>query len=578
MVNDILTSNNCSQVDCLAKIEFYHENYYNQNCRIPFYSYPDNGEWVLDRFILENLNLSDFVNLTNVDQSHDFIVEINDFAEKKYATEDPFMVYIYNPNEILDSKSGMEFVEVQLPVYSKKDCELHYFTGTSSSFACGYPEDYLMKVVNIKLEAKSPEAYRFLSRFEISKDEMQDLQYRGAHARENDVACDFAKDYIDVWASFVPARDVKIEQKIGQGITIFVTVLAGALTILAIINAVLVIVYRKNQNIKSGSSLFLFFISCGCALNFLYVLLGILTPSKSTCMIIISLEIFSFFAILAALIFKVTRVAILFELARPSKRQRTVVKRLSDAHMLIYYAVIMTMVFLYITIFLVVAPPKPTSDVISSENLVNDDGLVYVVTVYENHCASDSAIFRIIFMAFQIGLSLLGCYLAFTVRNTPSAFSAAKLIGISMYNLFMCTIVSNILRYLSDVNSTTIYVTVSIFTIFPTAVILFFVVSSRIYCIFRGWIPDFSKIYRTSSKDSSKNKTKMYSRSGSKLNDRTHGTSRRGSQNGEKMNSIVLDIVREDGTKGSIMVIQESEDGKQNKSSDGFTDHIYDGA
>eukprot|EP00121_Abeoforma_whisleri_P008974 Awhi_evm1s8240 len=301
---------------CLTKIDGYDN--FPRKCPIAAFGSPDNPEWGFNRPILTKLHLQEYINMTYADEEGDIIVEeqLFNFAKAHYDARQPFLSHLYEPSSSLASNAGMNITRVTLPPFDNHCKDIYYYWENIDEYNCDYKVETLLKVINSALETENPMAFRFFSQFSITGNEdlnnmLFDAATEGKSVEE--VACQYLQNNPESWTASIPEKDQLVEKKISKGSRISMMVLGVIFCLYGLLNAVLVIVYRKNLNIKTSSVTFLFLISVGSFLAYLYVVFLSLEPSTGTCVAAYSLEIIGYFVVMVALIFKTLRVSVLFK-------------------------------------------------------------------------------------------------------------------------------------------------------------------------------------------------------------------------------------------------------------------------
>lgn len=61
-------------------------------------------------------------------------------------------------------------------------------------------------------------------------------------------------------------------------------------------------------------------------------------------------------------------------------------------------------------------------------------------------------------LAYNAGLVIVCCYLAFMTRNIYSTFNEAKAIGFTIYNIFVCSVLVLLVAYIASMNNVTAFI------------------------------------------------------------------------------------------------------------------------
>ena len=83
-------------------------------------------------------------------------------------------------------------------------------------------------------------------------------------------------------------------------------------------------------------------------------------------------------------------------------------------------------------------------------------------------CAHDTAAFIVVQCAYEGGLILLGCYLAFKTRNLADEFGESEQLAIAMYNIALVSSVVLVIVNTVDVTGATSRVLVTIAIVWST--------------------------------------------------------------------------------------------------------------
>jgi glycine betaine/proline transport system substrate-binding protein len=121
-----------------------------------------------DREIIKSLGL----NLKVVDSgSERATLSALDAAYKRRA---PLLFYFWTPHW---AQEKYDLTEVKLPPFDKQ-CEDAAKKHDGAGYDCDYAPDVLFKAFSLRLQDKSPEAYRFLSNFHYTNADQQQIAYQ----------------------------------------------------------------------------------------------------------------------------------------------------------------------------------------------------------------------------------------------------------------------------------------------------------------------------------------------------------------------------------------------------------------
>jgi glycine betaine/proline transport system substrate-binding protein len=121
-----------------------------------------------DEEIIESLGLGLEVVHTGSEQA---LIERLDRA---LANEQPVLTYFYEPHW---AHQSLDLTEVQLPAFDE-ECEEAARERDGEGYDCDYADDVLFKAFWLGLEDKAPAAFRFLSRFEYTTDDQQEIAFQ----------------------------------------------------------------------------------------------------------------------------------------------------------------------------------------------------------------------------------------------------------------------------------------------------------------------------------------------------------------------------------------------------------------
>ena len=120
-----------------------------------------------DDEIIENLGLQ--LQVVNTG-SEDALIQAIDDA---YRSKKPFLTYFYEPHW---AHRKYDLTEVQLPAYDE-ECEKAARERDGEGYDCDYANDVLFKALWLGLEDNAPEAFKFLKKFNYSKEDQQEIAF-----------------------------------------------------------------------------------------------------------------------------------------------------------------------------------------------------------------------------------------------------------------------------------------------------------------------------------------------------------------------------------------------------------------
>ncbi len=149
-----------------------------------------------DEDIIDSLGLDLKVVHTGSEQ------ELIDRLDRALARKEPVLTYFYEPHW---AHRKFDLTEVQLPAFDE-ECEEAARERDGEGYDCDYANDVLFKAFWLGLEDKAPSAFRFLSRFNYTKDDQQEIAFQvdseGVPMRE--AATQWIEDNPDVWRTWLP--------------------------------------------------------------------------------------------------------------------------------------------------------------------------------------------------------------------------------------------------------------------------------------------------------------------------------------------------------------------------------------
>jgi len=149
-----------------------------------------------DEQIIDSLGLDLKVVHTGSEQA------LIDRLDEAIANEEPVLTYFYEPHW---AHRKFDLTEVQLPAFDE-ECEEAARERDGEGYDCDYANDVLFKAFWLGLEDKAPAAFRFLSNFEYTTDDQQEIAFsvdsEGMPMAQ--AAQQWIDDNPDVWQSWLP--------------------------------------------------------------------------------------------------------------------------------------------------------------------------------------------------------------------------------------------------------------------------------------------------------------------------------------------------------------------------------------
>jgi glycine betaine/proline transport system substrate-binding protein len=149
-----------------------------------------------DEQIIDSLGLDLNVVHTGSEQA------LIDRLDEAIANEEPVLTYFYEPHW---AHRKFDLTEVQLPAFDE-ECEEAARERDGEGYDCDYANDVLFKAFWLGLEDKAPAAFRFLSNFEYTTDDQQEIAFSvdSEGMRVAQAAQQWIDDNPDVWQSWLP--------------------------------------------------------------------------------------------------------------------------------------------------------------------------------------------------------------------------------------------------------------------------------------------------------------------------------------------------------------------------------------
>jgi glycine betaine/proline transport system substrate-binding protein len=149
-----------------------------------------------DEEIIESLGLD--LEVVNTGSERALIRAIDDAFKRR----EPLLTYFYTPHW---AHRKYELTEVQLPAYDE-ECEEAARERDGEGYDCDYANDVLFKAFWLRFEHKAPAAFRFLSNFQYTTDDQQEIAFlvdsEGVPMRE--AAERWIGENPDVWRKWLP--------------------------------------------------------------------------------------------------------------------------------------------------------------------------------------------------------------------------------------------------------------------------------------------------------------------------------------------------------------------------------------
>jgi glycine betaine/proline transport system substrate-binding protein len=149
-----------------------------------------------DEQIIDSLGLDLNVVHTGSEQA------LIDRLDEAIANEEPVLTYFYEPHW---AHRKFDLTEVQLPAFDE-ECEEAARERDGEGYDCDYANDVLFKAFWLGLEDKAPAAFRFLSNFEYTTDDQQEIAFSvdSEGMRVAQAAQQWIDDNPDVWRAWLP--------------------------------------------------------------------------------------------------------------------------------------------------------------------------------------------------------------------------------------------------------------------------------------------------------------------------------------------------------------------------------------
>jgi glycine betaine/proline transport system substrate-binding protein len=122
--------------------------------------------------------------------------------DKAFANQDPLLMYFWSPHW---AQAKYDLVEVELPPFND-ECAAALENADADGYACDYADDVLYKAFSAGLEEKDPAAFQFLSNFQWTADDQNEVAVAindGTDPLEAGQTWVDANE--DVWSTWLPA-------------------------------------------------------------------------------------------------------------------------------------------------------------------------------------------------------------------------------------------------------------------------------------------------------------------------------------------------------------------------------------
>eukprot|EP00121_Abeoforma_whisleri_P003911 Awhi_evm2s3525 len=156
------------------------------------------------------------------------------------------------------------------------------------------------------------------------------------------------------------------------------------------------------------------------------------------------------------------RIAVLFKMNKPSKKQRQATRFLRDRYLLTFFAVCLFFIVILIVCYCVFYPPYPETNVVS----ITNDG-DKVCTTYIQSCFLALNPFLIFFTILKLIFVCVGVVMVMNTRNCPKTFKEHWSLRMAMYVSIK-------------------YVIQGTLTLVWTSLVLFSVVVQKMYSVVKG--------------------------------------------------------------------------------------------
>eukprot|EP00122_Pirum_gemmata_P007735 Pgem_evm1s7112 len=508
-----LKTKDCANATTPKKcIDFLKKHSTSRVCKLQFLSDPDSIEYGMDSHIIRNLKLDSIVNITHIDSQVDHEKFKNDYVQDALKLYKPFMINVKEPSielAVVETKhreaiknnvaASPNLIRVHLEEFDYR-CNEHYFTDSYSKFACDYKAQQVGKVISTSLGQNYPEVERLLHEFHLHDISfLNKMLFDSTLMSEEDAVCKFINEHPSFVEEMNSEKDVHIVNTISEPLRITFMVIGGIMFFFCSFNSILIFQYRKNSNIIRGSYTFLMLIClCSCVYS-IWIILVSLPTNNIVCGMEPWFYLIGFCGAFLALNMKTFRVSLLFnrKLALKASRSRRIVKNLKDDRLVIYYAVMMGLIILYLAVWTGISTTRPWPHLYSSEKVSNHN-----IFTFETICAS-SPVYEYIAIGIEFFVVLISVMLAVSVRNIPTNFNESTLIGVASYGAALCVLV-NVAIHFVTVNNTTAYILKIVFSILPIFALVVTIVSRKLYNVYKG-IEDESKSNSSQSQSKSGN-------------------------------------------------------------------------
>ncbi len=234
-----------------------------------------------------------------------------------------------------------------------------------------------------------------------------------------------------------------------------------------------IIKFRNFIEIRRSSSLFLIIMLFGIILSFASVITFIGKPSDFICIIKPYIFVLAFGLTFYSLLLKTFRIKVIFDKANI---------KVKDSNLVFYLCILLGVELILVTIWSIFAGME------SKIKIVNDEMHYYT-------CRNTKPIGSFIqsFLIVINGIALMyGCYLAYKVKNVYSEYNESKVIGLSIYGIFICMIILMCVASIKSIDYLTLFIIESLMIILSANIILVFMFTPKLWKLHIKSISDMS--------------------------------------------------------------------------------------
>jgi len=358
---------------------------------------------------------------------------------KAFTTID-FMKYLIN-----------EPIFYDLPAYSsllsENNNNIEYCNRIDCKFFRELQKDHVVAGYNVFYQN------HFYDKFETFFQKCKDYFMQGS--KSSDVTID---SLMSLFADLFQDKYIEF----GGTLSIVMIIIIAIEILITIIVAFYIIKYKNFIEIRRSSPLFLIIMLIGIILSFASVLTFIGKPTDIICVIRPYIIVLAFGLTFYSLLLKTFRIKVIFD---------KVNIKVKDSYLIMYLCIILGIELILVTLWTVIGGIK------SKVRVVNDE-LHYYTCKNSSHMGN--IIVNILININALAL-LYGCYLAYKVKNVYSEYNESKIIGLSIYGVFICMVILFFITNIESLDLNTLFLIQSLMIILSADIILVFMFTPKLW-------------------------------------------------------------------------------------------------